>query len=381
MRLLRYAPLPAAAALAAGLALAAPASAQPGFTDTAVAAAGPLSFASLGCLSIRTPHGPAQLQFSGAPSPGAELRWRIAEDLPPAVDGLTINGAGVVTDPDTADAGTFPVRFRLEDTSGLAADAVAVVQVTAGDVALTAGVSANCVAAGAPENIPAGVLFRAVDTSSGVAGPPFRWATENLPAGLAPIRGDGLLPAQGGVAPPGFYPGVRVLVTDASGSVASVTFTLHVTAEPVAVAPSAGDEVNRFGNGFDVYQQHWVPGAIIVGWTATAADPATRFIRIPRGPAAFSYEAVNAAGVATGLCVTDPGPPDGLILAPCTANPDQVFAYTSGGPQPSELRNAATGLLVSPGGTGVQLAGTPDPAARCPSCSAFYTWLATPQLP
>ena len=36
-----------------------------------------------------------------------------------------------------------------------------------------------------------------------------------------------------------------------------------------------GDEVNPFGNGFDVFGQHQAVNAIIVGWTATKADLAT----------------------------------------------------------------------------------------------------------
>ena len=43
-----------------------------------------------------------------------------------------------------------------------------------------------------------------------------------------------------------------------------------------------GDEVNGSGNGFDVFQQNYSVNAIVVGWTATRADPATHFIRIAR---------------------------------------------------------------------------------------------------
>ena len=58
------------------------------------------------------------------------------------------------------------------------------------------------------------------------------------------------------------------------------TFTLTVVANAVAGGGSGyGDEVNRFGNGFDSFQAHQFPGAIIAGWTATQGDRATHFIR------------------------------------------------------------------------------------------------------
>jgi hypothetical protein len=68
-----------------------------------------------------------------------------------------------------------------------------------------------------------------------------------------------------------------------------------------------GDEVNPFGNGFDVFHQQKAVNAIIVGWTATKADPATHFIRLPGTvPGAYRFEyAPN--GVATGLSVSVPG--------------------------------------------------------------------------
>ena len=83
-----------------------------------------------------------------------------------------------------------------------------------------------------------------------------------------------------------------------------------------------GNEVNQFGNGFDVYQQRQYPGAIIAGWTATKADPATHFLRLHwQGPGVRSQFEYAPHGAGTGLCVSDPGGgwasdplPDGLIL-------------------------------------------------------------------
>jgi len=142
-----------------------------------------------------------------------------------------------------------------------------------------------------------------------------------------------------------------------------------------------GDEVNPFGNGFDVLQQQQYPGAIIAGWTATKADPATHFIRLNGmylGAVKFEY-APN--GVATGFCVSDPGSGwasdplrDGLILTPCNTGPFQQFI-----PQPNgTLKNLATGLYVGPNGTGAQLRGTPAPT---PWDGSVYTWTDYAHLP
>ena len=135
-----------------------------------------------------------------------------------------------------------------------------------------------------------------------------------------------------------------------------------------------GDEVNPFGNGFDVFHQHQAVNAIIAGWTATKADPATHFIRLPGTvPGAYRFEyAPN--GVATGLSVSDPGYDaagtglkDGLVLRASNTGPWQQFI-----PQPNgTLKNLATGLYVSPNGTGAQLRGTTAPS---PWGGSVYTW-------
>src|SRR5271165_7369572 len=135
-----------------------------------------------------------------------------------------------------------------------------------------------------------------------------------------------------------------------------------------------GDEVNPFGNGFDVFGQHQAVNAIIVGWTATKADPATHFIRLPGTvPGAYRFEyAPN--GVATGLSVSEPGYDaagtglkDGLVLRASNNGPWQQFI-----PQPNgTLKNVATGLIVSPNGTSAQLRGTTAPS---PWGGSVYTW-------
>ena len=142
-----------------------------------------------------------------------------------------------------------------------------------------------------------------------------------------------------------------------------------------------GDEVNPFGNGFDVYRQHQAANAAIVGWAATKADPATHFIRLPGTvPGAYRFEyAPN--GVATGLSVSEPGYDaagtglkDGLVLRGSNTSPWQQFI-----PQPNgTLKNAATGLYVTPNGTGAQLRGTTAPS---PWGGSAYTWTDYAHLP
>lgn len=151
--------------------------------------------------------------------------------------------------------------------------------------------------------------------------------------------------------------------------------------QAVASARDYGNEVNRFGNGFDVYQQRQAANTPVVGWAATRADPATHFIRRPGtllGAWQFDY-APN--GAATGLSVADPGYDaagtglrDGLVLRGTNTRPWQQWY-----PQPDgTLRNAATGLIISPNGTGAQLRGT---TAASPWGGSAYAWADYAHLP
>ena len=74
-----------------------------------------------------------------------------------------------------------------------------------------------------------------------------------------------------------------------------------VTLDALRTPDNWGDEVNPSGNGFDVYRRHQAVNAVIVGWTATKADPATHFTRLPGTvPGAYRFDyAPNR--VATGL--------------------------------------------------------------------------------
>jgi len=191
----------------------------------------------------------------------------------------------------------------------------------------------------------------------------------------------GLLTIAGSTAAPGTYGSVGVTATDQYGARTQSAFQLVVKAQPVYVPGNYGDMVNPFGNGFDVYQQHQAVNAIVAGWTATKADPATHFIRHPGTvPGAYTFEyAPNGAG--TGLSVSDPGYDaagtglkDGLVLRGSNNSLWQQFI-----PQPNgTLKNVATGLIVSPNGTGAQLRGTTAPMSWGGS---VYTWTDFSHLP
>jgi len=88
-----------------------------------------------------------------------------------------------------------------------------------------------------------------------LAGDTISFAESNLPAGLR--SGSPALSFSGGTAAPGTYNGVVVTATDADGAVLHGTFNLTVDANQVS---NYGDEVNRFGNGFDVFRQEPLPG-------------------------------------------------------------------------------------------------------------------------
>jgi Polysaccharide deacetylase len=129
--------------------------------------------------------------------------------------------------------------------------------------------------------------------------------------------------------------------------------------------------------------------ASILSILAQYSVPATFFNIGLNGthPGAVKFEyapngvATGPKGVATGLCVSDPGGGwasdplrDGLILTACNTGPWQQFI-----PQPNgTLKNVATGLYVSPNGTAAQLRGTPAPSLWGGSA---YTWTDYAHLP
>ena len=204
------------------------------------------------------------------------------------------------------------------------------------------------------------------------------FAESSLPSGL--VSGNPVLTYVGGTAAAGTYGGVKVTATDTDGAVLSGLFSLTVAASNGYTGSRYGNEVNPSGNGFDVYKQHDYPGAIIAGWAATQADPATHFLLLTgthSGAVKFEYA---PQGAGTGLCVSDPGGGwaadplrDGLILTWCNTGAWQQFVPQSNG----TLKNVATGLVVNPAGTGAQLRGGTTPTWWGGS---VYTWTADANL-
>jgi len=297
---------------------------------------------------------------------------------------LTTNNVGrVVLTAQGHGSGTATLKFTFgSTTTGVTCTATQTVNVTE-----TGGVLAE---SAKPTSVPGEKVAVSVFNNNAtgavqfsgtvtVQACPVTFSQSNLPAGL--VSGNPLVP---GSAVPRIYTGVVYTATDPLGSTFSGTFGLHVFGHVVVPPPppgNYGNEVNPFGNGFDAYQQHQYPGAIIAGWTATQADPATHFIRLPGTvPGAYKFEyAPN--GVASGLCVSDPGGgwasdplPDGLILTVSNNGPWQQFIPQSNG----TLKNVATGLVVSPNGTGAQLRGTTAPTSWGGS---VYTWTDYSHLP
>jgi hypothetical protein len=214
------------------------------------------------------------------------------------------------------------------------------------------------------------------------AGCSVTFSESNLPPGLTsgnPLEPGTAVPRTDG----NFYGGVRYTATDQLGTTfTGGTFDLHVFGHVVSPPPgNFGDEVNVFGNGFDVFQQHLAVNAVIAGWTATQADPATHFIRhAGTVSGAFMFE-YAPRGSGTGLCVSDPGfdaagtgNTNGLVLRGCNTGPWQQFVPQSNG----TLKNVATGLFVNPNGTGAQLRGGTAPVSWGGS---VYTWTDFAHLP
>ena len=299
---------------------------------------------------------------------GTNVTWSL-HGTPPS--GVSLSGA-TISYTGTASSTTSIVADATDGT-GNAEALVIPVALASGSIQLGTGtVTTVSVSALADSNVSGTVKFSATSSADHAV----NFAETNLPTGLS--SGNPVLTFVGGTAAPGTYTGVVVTATDADGAVLHGTFNLTVAANSVS---DYGDEVNRFGNGFDVFRQHQFPGAIIAGWTATQHDPATHFLLTNgthQGAVRLEY-APKSTG--TGLCVSDPGGGwssdplrDGLILTSCNTGPWQQFIPQSNG----SLRNVATGLYVNPNGTGAQLRGGASPTAWGGS---FYRFITFSNLP
>ena len=374
-----------AGALAVGVA-ASPASAQT-WQDNGIVASNltqPTSATTVGATVKGVVNGSGNLLTYTAPA-GQQFTAATRTGLTGSFDAImTSTASQVVLGTRGSGTGTATLSFTIQSTNNVitctARQTVNVIE--------TGGVLSLGTVSSLPSEAPVTIsvynnsTIRAVQFSGTVttAGScALKFSQSNLPAGLTSGN-----PLVAGSAAPGYYTGLPYTATDPLGSMFSGTFNLRITASgvvPPTPPANYGNEVNQFGNGFDVYQQRQYPGAIIAGWTATKADPATHFLRLNgrvRGASQFEY-APHGAG--TGLCVSDPGGgwasnplPDGLILTSCNYGPWQQFIPQRNG----TLKNVATGLVVSPNGKGAQLRGTAAPTSWGGSA---YRWTAYRNLP
>jgi len=341
------------------------------WTDTALSA-GAVTADTFGGSALTAANGTAtDITLSGT----GVSAWSI-ENAPPGISvSGTVSGTATISN-SVAGSGGGTVVVDATDSAGNA-EALQI-PVTLADSSIQIGIGpvvTDSLSTLAEATTGGTVTFSATSSASNA----IAYAESSLPTGL--VSGNPTLTYVGGTAAPGTYPGVDVTATDVHGAVLKGTFTLTVDTGGVVTIGTAGDEVNQFGNGFDVYQQHQAPGAIIAGWPATQPDPATHFLILAgthSGAVKFQY-APNGKG--TGLCISDPRGgwasdplPDGLILAWCNTGAFQQFVPQLNG----TLKNLATGLYVNPAGKGAQLRGGFTPTTWGGS---VYTWTEYDSLP
>jgi hypothetical protein len=356
-------PVVLGSALAAGLA-AFPANAT-SYQDTAVSASS-VTDETLGVSGLAATNGDAQIVLSGT----GVFSW----SLQSAPSGVSLTGSMIQCAGCTA-TNSARVVVDAKDSNGNAEALVFSVQIFADNNLQRTGNVTDVKVTNLTDtdNSNGTVTFSATSSASNS----ITYAESGLPTGLSSANP---LTYSGGTAVPGTYGNVKATATDSDGAVLNGTFTLTVDGN-VATTSTYGNYVNKFGNGFDVYQQHEYAGAIIAGWTATQADPATHFL-LNNGTHSGAIQLEYApSGSASGLCVSDPGGgwasdplPDGLILANCNTGPWQQFIRQSDG----TLKNVATGLYVNPDGTGAQLRGASSTVSWG---GAVYTWTAESSLP
>ena len=349
--------------LAAGVA-AFPANAT-SYQDTAVSASS-VTDETLGVSNLAVTNGDAQIVLSGT----GVSSW----SLESAPAGVSISGSMIQCAGCTA-TNSAQVVVDAKDSNGNAEALVFSVEIFADNNLQKTGtvVGVKVINLTDTDNSNGTVTFSASSASTSIT-----YAESNLPTGLSSANP---LTYSGGTAVPGTYSNVKATATDSDGAVLNGTFTLTVDGNAATTTSTYGNYVNKFGNGFDVYQQHEYAGALIAGWTATRADPATHFI-LNNGTRSGAVQIEYApSGSASGLCVSDPGGgwgsdplPDGLILANCNTGPWQQFIRQSNG----TLKNVATGLYVNPDGKGAQLRGGMTPTTWGGS---VYTWTEYDSLP
>jgi hypothetical protein len=346
----------------AAVAVSLPAKAQTSWQDTALSATAVTdgTFAGSG---LKATNGSAVIDLSGT----GVSTW----SLHTAPSGVSVSGT-TISYSGSAESGTTAIAADATDSSGNAEALVITATLGTNSIQFTGTPAVETVTDLADTNSSNTVTFSAKSSATSST---ITYSESDLPTGLT--SGNPTLTYSGGTAAPGTYSDVKATATDSDGAVLNGTFSLTVSANSVN---NYGNEVNKFGNGFDAYQQHDYAGAVIAGWPATQDDPATHF-DLNNGSHQGAYQFEYApGGTGSGLCVSDPGGgwasdplPDGLILAPCNSGPFQQFIPQSDG----SLKNLATGLYIDPDGKGAQLRGESSTTSWGGSS---YTWTAETSL-
>jgi len=335
-------------ALAAG-ALALPAHAQ-SYQDTAVSA-GLVSDETFGGTNL-TATSVTVTALGEIDLAGTNVTWSLHS--PPS--GVSLSGGNTIVYSGTASTSTPEVVADATDGNGNAEALEFDVLLAANSIQIASGGTflVKVTDLTDTDNSNSTVTFNATTNDANT----FTFAESSLPTGLT---SGNPLTYVGGTAAPGTYSGVKVTATDSDGAVLNGTFSLTVQANTVTTNNgTVGDEVNKFGYGFDSYRQHDYAGAIIVGWNTSSSDPATHFLMNSGSHSGYVQFEYAPTGSGSGLCVSDPGGGwgsdplrDGLILTNCNSGPFQQFLQQSDG----TLVNLATGLIVNPAGKGGQLRG------------------------
>jgi hypothetical protein len=240
-------------ALAVG-ALALPAHAQT-YSDTALSATAVVdeTFGG-GTIGVTSTEGHLTLTATGSVS------WSLHGTVPSGVTltSPTISYTGAVQ------TGPITIVADATDSAGNAKALVIPVSMGINTIATDGTVLPVSLSLLADTNVSGTVRFSADSTASNDT---INFAESQLPTGLT--SGNPTLTYVNGTAAPGTYSGVEVSATDSDGAVLNGTFSLTVQANTVN---NYGDEVNKYGYGFDSYRQHDYAGAIIVGWTATSSS-------------------------------------------------------------------------------------------------------------
>ena len=331
-------------ALAAG-ALALPAHAQT-YQDTALSATA-VTDDTFGGGTIGVTSGEGVLTLTGT-----GVTWALHGTAPA---GVTLNTTRI-SYLGTPQTGPITLVADATDSAGNVKALVIPVSMGSNTIVTDGTVQTVALSLLADTNVSGTVRFSADSTATNDT---INFAESQLPTGLT--SGNPVLTYVNGTAAPGTYSGVEVTASDADGATLIGTFSLTVSANTITTNNgTVGDEVNKFGYGFDSYRQHDYAGAIIVGWNTSSSDPATHFLMNSGSHSGYVQFEYAPTGSGSGLCVSDPGGGwgsdplrDGLILTNCNSGPFQQFLQQSDG----TLVNLATGLIVDPAGKGGQLRG------------------------